>query len=309
MGARGVSVTEDDRGCFYSPPMSHPEPRAEGAGPFISRLAWGPPGGGTVVWESRPARRRGVLTVRPVGAARERLASADDVALHRLRRLNAVAAGAFIGGGALFALGAGVAQLGSGDATAGASIYFAGGLFFNTGGYASLLQAVNAPRHVAGGEGRLVTRPWRWWSYEPMRVDWLSAFVLFVGTLVFAVNLLNSFLTGLTVQQVNRLIWAPDVVGCVLFLISGHLALAEICHGRRCLHPRSLGWCIVAVNQLGSVLFMVSALAAFTRPATGSVVNADIANWGTLIGAACFSVGGVLQLYERPARPSPARSA
>ncbi|MFJ3985183.1 hypothetical protein [Streptomyces fungicidicus] len=280
--------------------MSPAEQRAEGAGPFTTRLTWHLPGGGTAVWESRLARRRGIIAVRAPGATRSRRTSADEVALRRLRRLNAVAATAFVIGGALFAAGAGVAQFGSGDATTCASVYFVGGLFFNTGGYVSLLQVVNAPRHVPGGEGRLVTRRWRWWSYEPARLDWLSVFVLFAGTLVFAVGLVDSFLRGLSVQQVNRLIWAPDVIGCVLFLISGHLAFAEICHGRICLRRRSLGWWIVAVNQFGSVLFMVSALAAFTRPTTSSQLNADIANWTTLTGASCFSVGGLLQLCERP---------
>ncbi|MXM65735.1 hypothetical protein GR925_20345 [Streptomyces sp. HUCO-GS316] len=280
--------------------MGQPEQRAEGAGPFTTRLTWHLPGGGTAVWESRLARRRGLIAVRSPGAPISRHTSADEIALRRLDRLNVIAATAFIIGGALFAAGAAVAQFGSGDATTCASIYFAGGLFFNTGGYVSLLQVINAPRHVPGGEGRLVTHGWRWWSYEPTRVDWLSTFVLFAGTLVFAVDLLDSFLQGLSVQQINRLIWAPDVIGCLLFLISGHLAFVEICHGRFCLRRRSLGWWIVAVNQLGSVLFMVSALAAFTRPATGSLVNADIANWATLTGASCFSLGGLLQLYERP---------
>jgi hypothetical protein len=45
---------------------------------------------------------------------------------------------------------------------------------------------------------------------------------------------------------------------------------------------------------------MVSALAAYTRPATNSLLNADIANWGTLIGALCFSLAGLLQLGEHP---------
>ncbi len=193
-----------------------------------------------------------------------------------------------------------MSQFGSGDAVESAGIYFAGGLFFNTGGYVSLLQVLNAPRHSGEG-GPLVTARWRWWGYEPMRLDWLSAFVLFAGTLVFAVNLLDSFLQGLSVQQINRLIWTPDVIGCVLFLISGHLSSVEICHRfRPCLRSRSLGWWVVAVNQFGSVLFMLSALAAFTRPATGSPLNADIVNWGTLCGALCFSLGGVLQAFERP---------
>ncbi|MDX3533938.1 hypothetical protein PV721_06065 [Streptomyces sp. MB09-01] len=280
--------------------MGQPEQRAEGAGPFTTRLTWHRPEGETVVWESRPARRRGALSVRGPGETVDRTTTADAEALHRLRRLNALASGAFVIGGALFALGAAASQFGAGDALESAAIYFVGGLFFNTGGYTSLLQVLNAPRHDPGGGG-LVTSAWRWWGYEPTRLDWLSTFVLFVGTLVFGVNLLDSFLQGLTVQEVNRLIWTPDVIGCVLFLVSGHLAFAEICHRPwPCLRSRSLGWWIVAVNQLGSVLFMLSALAAFTRPATGSLVNTDIANWGTLTGALCFSLGGVLQAFERP---------
>ncbi|MET9759397.1 hypothetical protein ABZ016_10110 [Streptomyces sp. NPDC006372] len=280
--------------------MRATEQRAEGAGPFTTRLTWDLPGGGTAVWESRPARRRGVMAVRPPGAPGSRPTGADETVLRRLRGLNALAATAFVIGGALFATGAGVAQLGSGDATTCASIYFAGGLFFSAGGYVALLQVVNAPRHVPGGEARLVTPGWRWWSYEPDRVDWLSAVVLFFGTLVFAVDLLDSFLQGLSVQQVNRLVWVPDVIGCVLFLVSGHLAFVEVCHGRFCFRRRSLGWWIVAVNQFGSVLFMVSAIAGFTRPATGSMVDAGVANWGTLVGAACFLLGGLLQFGERP---------
>jgi hypothetical protein len=204
----------------------------------------------------------------------------------------------------LFAAGAAVAQLGSGDAATAASIYFAGGLFFNTGAYASLLGAINAPRIVTPGMA-LAAEPWRSWSYEPYRIDWLSTFVLLVGTLAFAINLIDSFLEGLTTQQINRLIWAPEVVGCVLFLTSGHLAMTEICHRfRPCLRRRDLGWSIVVVNQIGSILFMVSALAAFTRPETRSELNVDVANWGTLTGALCFAIGGVMQGFDRPATTS-----
>jgi hypothetical protein len=88
----------------------------------------------------------------------------------------------------------------------------------------------------------------------------------------------------------------------VLFLISGHLAMTEICHRfRPCLRRRNLGWAIVAINQLGSILFMISALAAFTRPATASEVSVGVANWGTLSGALCFALGGVTQAFDRPA--------
>jgi hypothetical protein len=281
--------------------------RTAGGGPFTSRVTWRLPEGGEATWDSRLARRRGVIRFRsgPDGVAATR--SAPVSVGTRLRRLNWVAAVAFTVGGLLFAAGATVAQLGSGDATTAASIYFVGGLCFNTGAYASLLGAVNAPRLV--GEGpELSAGRWRWWSYEPYRIDWLSTFVLFAGTLAFGVNLLDSFLQGLTTQQVNRLIWTPEIVGCVLFLISGHLAMTEICHRFvPCLRWRDLGWWIVAINQLGSILFMVSALAAFTRPETGSAINVDIANWGTITGALCFAVGGVMQAFDQPSADRPGR--
>ena len=216
----------------------------------------------------------------------------------RDRRLNLVAAIAFTIGGSLFAMGAALAELGTADPTAPACVYFAGGLFFNTGGYVSVLQAINPP----GREG------WRWWAWEPERAAWVSAAVLFAGTLVFGVNLLDSFLQGLTAKQQNRLIWAPDMVGCALFLVSGHIALAQICRKRVCWKPRQVDWWIAALNQVGSYLFLVSALAAFVNPETSSVVNEAVANWGTFAGALCFAIGGVLQGVGGLATPRQTRS-
>jgi hypothetical protein len=141
---------------------------------------------------------------------------------------------------------------------------------------------------------------WRWWGWEPQRVEWLSAAVLFAGTIVFGVNLLDSFLQGLTAKQVNRLIWAPDMIGCTLFLISGHLALRGF-RGKRLHDLRGdLDWWIAALNQVGSYMFLVSGLAAFVDPETSSAVNEALSNWGTFGGALCFALGGVVQLFDSP---------
>ena len=277
--------------------------RAQGGGPFTSRIVWELPGGAHATWESRPARRRGAIEIRPRSDGAPTTARTPAPLARRLRRVNWVAAGAFTVGGSLFGLGAAIAQLGSGDPTTAASVYFAGGILFSVGGYASLLGAINAPRGV-GADGTPAAGRWRWWSYEPRRIDWLSTFVLLAGTLAFGISLINAFLKGLTTHQENRLIWAPEMIGCILFLISGHFAMTELCHRfRPCLRRRDLGWAIVAVNQLGSVLFLASALAAFIRPVTGNAVTIVVANWGTLTGATCFAIGGVMQAFETPRRP------
>jgi hypothetical protein len=245
--------------------------------------------------DRRAMRKRGVL--REIGAAlSEASARADPDTATRMRRVNAFAASSFILGGSLFALGAALAQAGVATVTY-CSVYLVGGFFFSSGGYASLLQAINGPRQV-GAAGLLSAPAWRWWSREPERLEWLSAAVLLAGTIVFAINIVDSFIGGLGASAENRLVWSPDMVGCSLFLISGHLAMVEMGGwGRR---PRDLGWWIVLVNQIGSVLFMLAAVASFVRPASGDEVALGIANWGTLSGALCFAIAGAMQERERP---------
>ena len=46
----------------------------------------------------------------------------------------------------------------------------------------------------------------------------------------------------------------------------------------------------------GSIFFMISAIAAFVRPATDEVVSARIDNSGTFLGAVCFLWGAWLLL-------------
>lgn len=194
------------------------------------------------------------------------------------RLVNRIAATAFVVGGSLFAAGAVLAQGDVGGPRLAAGVYLIGGVFFSTGGAFSV-----------------------WLSRGRSPLERLSALVLFCGTLVFAINLLDSFLGSLTPAQVDRLVWSPDMIGCALFLVSGHLAMVEISGTwLPCWRPRQLGWWIVVVNQLGSVLFMVSAVASFVR-ADGDMIAIGIANWGTFTGAACFAAAGIAQEFERPA--------
>lgn len=214
----------------------------------------------------------------------------------RLARVNTVAAVAFILGGSLFALGALLAQLQVGSVREVDFVYLVGGVWFSAGGYLSVVQASNTP----GDVDEPGSPSWRWWAWQPHQPGWRSATVLFVGTLFFGVSLVAAFAADLTPRQADLRIWLPDMVGCVCFLVSGHLALLDVRRTR----PRSrlgdLSWWVASVNQLGSVLFFLAGLAAFVRPATSAVVNLALVNWGTCAGAGCFVVAGVLQLGERP---------
>jgi hypothetical protein len=255
-------------------------------------------------WSSRRARRRGTIELRDASGDVVSTVSAEPHTARRLDRTNWVAAIAFTIGGSLFSLGALFAQVGVGSIRTVDVVYLVGGVFFSTGGYASVVQASNAPTEV-DDSGSLASGRWRWWDFQFRHIGWLSAFVLFVGTLFFAVSLVAAFAQNLTVRQSNGYIWFPDIVGCVCFLVSGHLAMLEVCHGRVGVRVHELGWWIVAVNQLGSVLFFLAGVAAFTRPATSDLISIGVVNWGTFLGAVCFVAGGVLQAFERPSRESP----
>jgi hypothetical protein len=208
----------------------------------------------------------------------------------RLVRLNTVAAVAFLLGGSLFALGALFAQLGVGNLTTVSVTYLVGGFFFSLGGYVSVLLVANAD-----SDFRML-----WWAFLPGRRAWRSAFVLFVGTLFFAVSLIAAFADGLTPRQSNGWIWLPDMIGCVCFLVSGRLAMLDVAGGRTRILPRVTGWWVVAANQLGSVLFFLAGVAAFTRPATSTTLDVGLVNWGTFAGATCFAIGGLIQAFDKP---------
>lgn len=216
----------------------------------------------------------------------------------RLARLNWIVALAFTLGGVLFALGAWIAQAASAGAVTIAAVYLAGVFFFVTGAYGSLLFATNGPARVGGR--------WRWWSYRPLELGWVAAFVLLCGTLAFVISVGSSLIGALSMPPGARLIWAPDMVGRVLFLLAGILGVVAG-HAPRSpwVRPHQLAWWITTISLLGAAFFFASGLSALVGLATGSVANAEIANWATFGGGICFALAGILQMTVRPAPDLP----
>jgi hypothetical protein len=145
-------------------------------------------------------------------------------------------------------------------------VFFVGSVFFTS---AALIQALHAG-----------TRADRW-----------SSLVQLAGTIFFNVSTYQALRTGVESNVYDRLVWRPDALGSICFLVSGVIAYAAV---RR---PRGgLPWWIAAVNLVGCVAFAISAVAGYVAPSTGSALDLAAANAFTAFGALCFLVGSILLL-------------
>ena len=71
----------------------------------------------------------------------------------------------------------------------------------------------------------------------------------------------------------NHLVWQPDALGSVCFLVAGYLAYVEVAGRGLGRPPRSVEGVIVTVNLAGCVAFGISAVTGFVLPATGLPLN------------------------------------
>ena len=119
-----------------------------------------------------------------------------------------------------------------------------------------------------------------------------------MGTLFFNATTFRALQTGLDSPSYDRVVWRPDALGSVCFLVSGYLAYVEVA-GHLFGRPRwTLEWAIVAVNLLGCLAFGVSAVADYVVPSTDSAVSLTMVNLFTALGALCFLIGALLLLAE-----------
>lgn len=147
-----------------------------------------------------------------------------------------------------------------------AAVFFVGSIFFTS---AALLQTLQAEE----------------------RLDRWSCVVQFAGTIFFNVSTYRALRTGIDSNVYDRLVWTPDALGSICFLVSGLIAYVAV---RR--PPRGLTWWIAAINLAGCVAFGVSAVAGYVMPSTGSALDLAAANVWTSLGALCFLVGALLLL-------------
>ena len=114
--------------------------------------------------------------------------------------------------------------------------------------------------------------------------------------MLFNLNTIDALLDSLDTEQTNRLVWAPDFFGSIAFLVASHLAWLVVCQRLWCVRRDDADWWVAALNYVGSIFFMLSAIASFTLTTTGEALNTTIVNSGTFLGAVCFLVGAYLLL-------------
>jgi hypothetical protein len=195
----------------------------------------------------------------------------------------------FMIGSTCFALGSFPPYFDNLPAEVVAVTFFIGSIFFISAGITQLAQ-------VTGESGSR-----RWIKTDDM--IWWATVVQFVGMLFFNINTYRAAFLQVSSAEVNHLIWAPDFFGSIAFLVASHLAWWALCRRWWCVRRDDADWWIAALNYVGSIFFMVSAIGAYTIPATDSVIDIVWVNVGTFLGAVGFWLGGYLLLPAK-ARPT-----
>jgi hypothetical protein len=172
--------------------------------------------------------------------------------------------------------------------SADAVTFFVGSILFTSGGGLQCWLAW-PERHLLGAG----------------RSAWWAALIQSLGTLFFNVTTYQAMHTALTSAEYDRLVWRPDALGSICFLISGAIAYrASPRHGW--LPDRGeQGWWQPAINLLGCVFFGVSAIAGYVVPSTGSILDLAASNWNTSLGAACFLACALDTLHSGKASKMP----
>jgi hypothetical protein len=254
-------------------PAGAREVTAEGPGPFVTAVGYVRPDGRRVSWTARAHRR-----------------AASPGHLHGLTWWTGLL---FAIGSACFVVGPIGAYAEAVGARGDALTFFVGSLFFTVAAYLTFVQVVRGEGHA-------------WFGWMPDSLGFWAAAIQLVGTLYFNVTTFAGLL-DVPADLDNRIVWRPDAIGSVCFLVASAIAFAEAGHRWWSWRPGERDWHITALNMWGSVFFGLSAVGAH-YDASGSLSHVQLANGGTFLGAVCFLVASVLMMGEGKPGPEAPRS-
>jgi len=175
------------------------------------------------------------------------------------------------------------------------SIFFLGSIPFTIASYLQLYQSANT--EPLPNDDRLSSKTLIFFGWRPNDIGWLSCMLQFIGTLMFNLSTFEAMDTSMTWVKQDILSWTPDLVGSILFLLSGYLAFIETCHAHFAFHPKDISWWITLSNLFGCLGFIISSGFGVVLPES-HIFILDLSYLFTLIGASGFFLGSALMLPE-----------
>jgi len=189
----------------------------------------------------------------------------------------------FIAGSALFAIGSFPLYYGVASAGVVAATFAVGSVFFTAAAGSQLVEVLRdhpGPSPLPGVRLR--------------RLEWWAVAIQLAGTVLFNLSTFRAVDDGLDAAETDRLVWAPDMLGSIAFLLASACAWVSLVgwHWRE--KPNDAEWWVNLLNGVGSVFFMIAAVAALVLPTTAEMINTALVNLGTFAGAVCFLLGAYL---------------
>ena len=178
-------------------------------------------------------------------------------------------------------------------------VFFIGSIFFTSAAFCQLLEAINAEDSEYLYVGEKSPTSFQWVAWHPKRIGYMASLAQLIGTVMFNFNTGNAFISDLNWIQQDILIWTPNFIGCICFLIASRLAFMEVCHGYWGWQPGNIEWWITVLNLLGSIGFMISALYSLAvPPGDNSMTFTWLSAFFTFQGGVCFLIASYLLLPE-----------
>jgi hypothetical protein len=134
----------------------------------------------------------------------------------------------------------------------------------------------------------------RTWQMPSTRAECLSSVIQLFGTLNFNLST-GAALWAQRLPARRHLVWGPDAVGSMAFLVSGVLGVASVALAVGLVRLKSRLWLAAWTTMIGSIAFGASAVGAFITK-TGITEDARLAQLGTFVGALCFLIAAFLRL-------------
>lgn len=260
--------------------------------PFITRRVY-TLGGKQVIWLAR-MHRKGLLF-------RKQLLKPEEVSFWKTQSYNRYIGLSFAVGAAIFAV-ASVLMFCSLVWPALNNItnvtYFVGSVPFTLAASLQHFQSANMSALPDDTRSKIASARLNLIGWQPRNAGWWSTFSQWLGTIAFNISTFNAIVASNLPALDTLAIWAPNFEGSVLFLVSGYLAFIEVSNKYWSWRPKSLSWQVVAINLLGCIAFMISAISPTPPQPDTFIWVLTYSNTYTLIGAVCFFISALLLIKE-----------